>query len=104
MNNLAWILATCPDEQVRDPAEALQLAQRAAALTEHANASILDTLAGAQAAAGQFDHAISTARRAMTMAHDAGHSALAEQVKQRLQLYEQGKAYRQQQPAPDAGF
>jgi serine/threonine protein kinase/tetratricopeptide (TPR) repeat protein len=32
LNNLAWLLATCPDEQFRDPPRALELAKKATAL------------------------------------------------------------------------
>jgi tetratricopeptide (TPR) repeat protein len=32
LNNLAWLLATCPDEQLRDPPRALELAKKATEL------------------------------------------------------------------------
>ena len=48
----AWILATHPDPDVRDPAQAVVLAERAAQLVKRDNASMRDILAAAYAAAG----------------------------------------------------
>ena len=55
---------------VRDPGEALLLAQRAAELTERSNPYILDTLAAAHASAGQFDLAIDVVSRALELVRD----------------------------------
>jgi len=44
MDDLAWILATSPDDAIRQPKEAVSLAERAVALTGRKSASILDTL------------------------------------------------------------
>ena len=68
INDLAWILAAHPDAEVRDAAEAIELAERAAARTDHRYANILDTLAAAYAAAGRFDEAVATAQRAVELA------------------------------------
>ncbi len=58
LNNLAWYLATHHDPALRDPSEALRLAQRAARLTSRRDAEVLDTLAAALAANGQIKRAI----------------------------------------------
>ena len=98
MNHLAWIYSTHADDDLRNPAEALRLAQRAAELTGFNNAYVLDTLAAAQAAGGQFDRAVATCVAAMSIAKNAGESDLADQIDQRMQLYQMGKPYRESAP------
>jgi predicted Zn-dependent protease len=63
-NNLAWLLATHPDAAVRNGAEAVEWATKAAAAATTAKqleADFLDTLSVAYAEAGNFDKAIETA-------------------------------------------
>lgn len=88
--NLAWILATSGSAAVRDVERALSLAERAATLTGHRDAAVLDVLAAAQAAAGQFDRAIATCRDALARLPDG---AAAAAVRERLALYTQRRAY-----------
>jgi Flp pilus assembly protein TadD len=57
MNNLAIILASGDDPAIRDPAGAIELAERAATLTGRSNPDILTTLARAHSAAGDNDKA-----------------------------------------------
>ncbi len=66
LNNLAWLLATCEDESLRDPVRALVLAEQAAALdpTSH----VLDTLAESYFVNGRHAEAVATARRALAAA------------------------------------
>ena len=61
--SLAWLLATAPEAALRDADQAIRLAERAAELTGRRDASALDVLAAAYAAAGQFDRAVDTAQR-----------------------------------------
>jgi protein O-mannosyl-transferase len=58
-NNLSWILATHPAADLRAPAEAVQLGEKACQITEHREVRFLGTLAAAYAAAGRFPEAIS---------------------------------------------
>ena len=97
---VAWVMAAHPDADARDPARAVQLSLRAANLTRHRAPAILDTLAVAYAADGQFDQAAQTARQAMTLARDRGAANLARQIGARLRLYEQHQSYRDPTPAP----
>ena len=85
--DLAWIIATAPNVELRVPAEGVRLAERAVTLTSGANATALDTLAAAYAAAGQADRAITTAENALKVASDAGERELAEQIRARLERY-----------------
>jgi tetratricopeptide (TPR) repeat protein len=70
-NNLAWLLATDPDSSVRAPAEAVALAERAAAGSGRRDPRILDTLAAAYAAAGRPAEAADAAREAAALARAA---------------------------------
>ena len=55
---LAWTLATSPDAGLRQPAEAVRLAERAATLTNRRDVTVLDALAAAYASAGRFVDAV----------------------------------------------
>jgi tetratricopeptide (TPR) repeat protein len=90
----AWILAAHPDAGVHDPAEAIQLAERADTLTSRQNPRVLDLLAVAHSAALQFEQAIPIARQALALARGAGADALAAGISSRLRLYQEGKPYR----------
>ena len=91
-NNLAWIYAAHPDPGVRNSRRALELAGRAADLSAGADAGILYTLGAAQAAAGQFDQAVRTATRAITLAEAAGNPPLAGALREHLLLYQDQQA------------
>jgi tetratricopeptide (TPR) repeat protein len=62
INNLAWFLATCKDDCLRNGPEAVALQEPLCALWPRAN--WLDTLAAAYAEAGRFEEAIATERHA----------------------------------------
>jgi tetratricopeptide (TPR) repeat protein len=88
-NQLAWALATADQPVYRDGRRAVEAAQKACELSDWKNPTFIDTLAAAYARAGSFVDAAKWERRAMEnsrLANDA-------QVAQRLQLYEQGKAW-----------
>jgi tetratricopeptide (TPR) repeat protein len=92
LNGLASILATHPDPKRRDAAEAIELARRAAKLTQYKDPTILDTLAAAYAAAGQFKEAIVFGQLALKGASAAENKQLADDIQKRLQAYEQWKS------------
>ena len=54
-NNLAWLLAVCPVDELRDGHEAVELATAACNATAWCNPSCLGTLAAASAELGDFD-------------------------------------------------
>ena len=85
--DLAWIIATVPDVELRVPAEGVRLAERAVRLTNGTNATALDTLAAAYAAAGQTANAVTTAERALKVAMETGEKALASDIGARLERY-----------------
>ena len=88
--SLAWLLATAPDAALRDANQAIRFAEQAADLTRRQDASALDVLAAAYAAAGQFDRAVAVSQAALEMKPDA---TLAAAIRRRQELYRQHKAY-----------
>ena len=93
LSEMAWCLAARPDWPVHAPEEALALARRAAELSNQQDAKVLQTLALAQAAAGQLEAAVATARKALALATAADDQKTAAQIRQHLELYEQGKPF-----------
>ena len=94
LSSTAWILATHPDAGIREPNEAIRMAERAAELTRYEDAASLDALAAAYAAAGRFDQAVRTAQAALAAAA-AGADELADAIRKRLDLYRQARPYRE---------
>jgi tetratricopeptide (TPR) repeat protein len=86
-NSLAWLLATCPRDEVRNGSEALGLALRVCQKTEMRNPSYLDTLAAAYAEVGEFERAAQVLQRAIELATAAGQQAVASRFKARQQMY-----------------
>ena len=68
LNDLAWILATQSDPQLRNVPDAVRLAEKACQLTNRTNASYLDTFAVALAEASRFPEAASAASKARSAA------------------------------------
>jgi len=73
---LAWILATSPDDWLRNDARAVQLAEDVASRAGHANAIVLRTLAAAYAETGRFNDAIQTAQQGIEIAKATGNEGL----------------------------
>lgn len=99
-NNLAWLLATCPDPAVRDGQEAVRWARRAVELAGRPDPAVLDTLAAALAERGDFDEAVRTARQAVLLATEMGDVALSGELRDRERLYEARKPYREPAESP----
>jgi Flp pilus assembly protein TadD len=87
------VLATNPEASVRNGSEAVELAARAVKLSGAKDPAILDTLAAAYAEAGRFPEAVETARQALTLATEP----LAAELKARIALYEDKRAFRDTQ-------
>ena len=86
-NNLAWLYATCADARYRDQQQSLALATKACELTDWNNSSVLDTLATANAAAGNFEEAMRWQAKAVEFAPESQKAAL----QQRLNTYRKEK-------------
>lgn len=88
LNNLAWLLATSPDAQVRNGGEAVRFAEQACELTTNNVPMFIGTLAAAYAEAGRFPDAIATAQRAQKLAAEKNLPDLAQRNAELLKLYE----------------
>lgn len=82
---MAWTLATEPEFLA--PQRAVELGERAAALTRWRDPAVLHVLAAAYASARQVDRAVSTAQAAFDLASAAGQATLAATIEEYLILY-----------------
>jgi Flp pilus assembly protein TadD len=89
-NNLAWLLATCPDPKYRDGVLAVEHARKACDLEDHP--SHLAGLGAAFAETGQFDEAIKWQRAAMD--HPKSTHRQDEKGVERIRMYEERKPCR----------
>jgi Flp pilus assembly protein TadD len=93
-NNLAWILATHPNSQIRDGPEAVRLARIACAATRYRDPTYLGTLAAAYAQNGDFTQAVDYARKTLGRAETLRDQQNIDAAKTALILYEQNKPSR----------
>jgi Zn-dependent protease len=92
-NNLAWLLATCPVDALRNGQEAVEHATWACKATGWSTPNCLGTLAAACAEVGDFEQAVRWQGRALAdPAYRRTYGEAA--VSDRLRLYEQGLPYR----------
>jgi protein O-mannosyl-transferase len=98
LNNLAWVLATYPDDRIRNGKRAVELATKAAALPGGISPIVLRTVAAAYAEAGDFANAIATAKRAVDLANMQRESSLAATLRHELELYQAQSPYRETPP------
>jgi ATP/maltotriose-dependent transcriptional regulator MalT len=92
---LADALATTPHDEVRNPAEAQQIAERLLpSLSETHKPFALRALAAAHAAQGDFERARATARQALQMAQAQNNQALVREMTLRLEKYEANLPFR----------
>ena len=94
LNNYAWLLATCPDDKLRDGKRALEMAVSACEITFYAEAHILSTLASAHAELGDFEKAREWARKAVELGEKEKHESL-DNLKSELASYEEDKPWRE---------
>ena len=87
---LAWMLSSAPDPSLRDPNEAVRMAEHMADVTERRDAVVLDLLAAAYASAGRFDRAVETSQAALDLKPPPSIAAV---MQKRLELYKQGQPY-----------
>ena len=88
--SLASVLAAAPDPAVRQPADAVRLAERAVGLTLRRDANTLDVLAVAHAAAGDFNRAVAIADEALALNPSA---TLAAMIRTHRELFVRRQAY-----------
>jgi protein O-mannosyl-transferase len=94
LNEMALLLATNPNASIRNGPEAVELAQRAAKLSQGRQPAILGTLAAAYAETGQFADAVTTAQRAINLTPAEDKASLAS-LREQTELYRAGSPYRE---------
>ncbi|MDB6021833.1 MAG: Tetratricopeptide 2 repeat protein [Pedosphaera sp.] len=95
LNNLAWLLATNPNAEIRNGPEAVTLARHACEATGWKYAIMAGTLAAAQAESGQFEEALKSARQAQEIALAANEPQIAARNEELSKQYQAGKTYRE---------
>ena len=106
LNNYAWVLATSPEDGVRDGKRAIELATKACELTEFKKPHILSTLAAAYAESGDFETARKWSKQAVATRDeddDQEHAKeMAEQLSKELASYEANKPWRERMAAKES--
>ena len=101
LNDLAWLLATTPDAQLRNGTRAVFLAEQACRLTDFKQPLLVSTLAAAYAEAGRFDEAVQTVGKAVALAVAENQPDLAKRNQELLELYRTGTTVVQSHSHPD---
>ena len=99
-NEKSWLLATCPDANVRDGETAIYHGTQACELTGWTASYYVDTLAAAYAEAGDFEKAVEYQQDAIDL---DPRIAAANDYYSRLELYKVGESYREGTPAAGGG-
>ena len=101
-NNLSWVLATSPDDSLRDGKLALEYALKSCELTHYKKPHILSTLASAYAELGDFDNAIKWIEQGIELAEKTGYDQ-KEHLDKELESYKEKKPWRErlEENAPD---
>jgi Flp pilus assembly protein TadD len=84
-NNLAQLLATCPDLSVRNGSKALQVAQEAVHLSAGKDPVSFRALASAYAENGEFSEAVAAAEKALELA--GNDNSLVDAIQRELESY-----------------
>ena len=94
MNDLAWILATDPNDDFRDGAEAVKWAKQACEADGWENSWRIDTLAAAFAEIERWDEAVATQRMAISKLTDEDEELRAS-WESRLERYRRREKFRE---------
>ena len=90
----AWLLATCPDADVRDGKKALKLAKQICRASGYRRPGALGVLAAAYAEEGRYEEAVRYAQRALWLATRGRKDKLVSQIEVQLKLYKSHRPYR----------
>jgi tetratricopeptide (TPR) repeat protein len=95
-SELAWLLATIPDDSIRDGAAAVRIARHACELEPTNSPQSLRALAAAYGETGQFDDAIRAAEKARGVATIQGDSATAGSADELIAAFRAHQPFREQ--------
>jgi tetratricopeptide (TPR) repeat protein len=98
LNNLAWVLATYPDDKIRNGMRAVELAKKASRLPGGNSAIVLRTMAAGFAEVGDFADAIETAQQAIEAATAQRENSLVLTLRHEMGLYQARTPYRESPP------
>lgn len=111
-NNIAWFLATCPDESLHNGELAVQFASRALRIMDEAGEDqryeMLDTKAAALARNGEFLEAVLWQKKSITLLEEdeqitsEERAELMKEFQTRLKLYQKQTPYSEPEPKPEA--
>jgi tetratricopeptide (TPR) repeat protein len=87
---LAWTLVTCPNQALKDPSKALELAQQACALTQLKHPVYLNTLAACYAGINNLPEAIKILEKAIILAQK--DPKLSAKLQKQLDLFKRALA------------
>jgi protein O-mannosyl-transferase len=93
-SNLAWVFATCPEDSIRNGAQAVELAEKAFRISGGKIPMIYRVLAAAYAETGRFADAVDTAQRGAELATVQRNPALAAELENNIALYRSGSPQR----------
>jgi TPR repeat protein len=106
-NDLAWFLATCPDDKFHKGAEAVAIAKAAIKSLPEQRHEMVDTMAAALARNGKFGEAIVWQKRCLSLLKEDKDLPADERKKletefnDRLKLYTDGKPYADKAVVPE---
>jgi tetratricopeptide (TPR) repeat protein len=95
LNNLAWVLATSPDDAVRNADRSIELGLRACEITKYEKPHILSTLAAGYAEKGDWETAKKWSGKAVELG--VKDDEIDDQLKKELESYKQQKPWREKQ-------
>jgi tetratricopeptide (TPR) repeat protein len=93
VNGLAWLLATCPKDGIRNGSRAVRLAEALCKATGYKDSLFTSTLAAAYAEVGRMPEAVAMATSTLNSVSPR-NKPLAEKIRRHLECYKQGKPYR----------
>jgi tetratricopeptide (TPR) repeat protein len=96
LNNLAWVLATSPKDELRSGERSVKFGTEAAELTEFKEPHILSTLAAGYAEQGDFEKAVQWSTKAVELGRELEHEQV-EQLEEELKSYQENKPWREEQ-------
>jgi tetratricopeptide (TPR) repeat protein len=99
LNNLAWVLATSPEDNVRNAAKSIEYGTKACDLTKYEKPHILSTLAAGYAEKGDWETAIKWSSKAVELG--VKEDDVNDQLKKELESYKEKKPWREKQDIPE---
>lgn len=94
LKDLAWLRASCANEQVHDVKKAVELARLACERTNWKNHECLSVLAAAYSKSGRFADAVRRQQEAISLLPAEDQAKWADNYSERLRLYQSDTSYR----------